>query len=95
MTNGTTDVERCEKLIPFNRPVSFLRAGPVSEVSCRFHQHRIHDVSMGGGTERRGNESNVSGSVISYIYEAVKDKVSTLRLHHRHFKSRLPARKSL
>lgn len=45
--------------------------------------------------KRQDAKSNVSGNVISYIYEAVKDKVSTLRLHHRHFKSRLPARKSL
>lgn len=32
---------------------------------------------------------NISDNVISYIYDrVVKDKVSTLRLHHRHFKSR-------
>lgn len=34
------------------------------------------------------SKSNVSDNVISYIYEAVKDKVNALRLHHRHFKSR-------
>lgn len=45
--------------------------------------------------KRRDEKPNASGNVISYIYEAVKDKVSTLRLHHRHFKSRLLARKSL
>lgn len=39
--------------------------------------------------EKRG-DSNVSDNDIGYIYEAVKDKVSTLRLHHRHFKSRYP-----
>lgn len=33
-------------------------------------------------------KSNESDNVISYIYEVMKDKVSTLRLHHRHFKSR-------
>lgn len=33
-------------------------------------------------------QSNISDNVISYVYDAIKDKVSTLRLHHRHFKSR-------
>ena len=89
-----TDVGRCEKLIQFNRPVSFLRAGTVSEVSCRFINTEFM-MFLWVAVLKRRKESNVSGNVISYIYEAVKDKVSTLRLHHRHFKSRLPARKSL